>query len=500
MKRGKIQRVLIANRGEIAIRIIRACHSLGMTAIAVYSDVDAGALHVRMADEAYPLGESAPSQSYLNIDKLIAVARQVRADAIHPGYGFLSEREAFARAVEKAGLIFIGPSSKVIAQMGSKIEARKLAEKLKLSILPGTDSPITEFKDVTRLAKTVGYPLLLKASAGGGGKGMRIVRTPDGLEAAFHMAQSEAQNAFGDPSLLIERFLENPHHVEVQVLGDTHGNVVHLFERECSLQRRHQKVIEEAPSPTISEKTRKTLCDAAVKLAKEVGYVSAGTVECLVDDSGHWYFLEMNTRVQVEHPVTEMTTGIDLVAWQLRIANGEKIPWKQSEITCTGASMECRIYAEDPFTNFMPSPGKIPYYQEPAGPGVRVDSGVTNHSVVPMEYDPILAKLITWGDSRTVALARMQRALLEYAIAGIQTSIPFHLLMMTQPDFISGKIHTQWLDQNLTQILATHAPVAPELLAIAVIHHHMKTQTQPTASAAEPSAWEYTARLEGLRS
>lgn len=499
MKRGKIQRVLIANRGEIAIRIIRACRSLGMTAIAVYSDVDAGALHVRMADEAYPLGKSTPLQSYLNIEKLIETAKRVRADAIHPGYGFLSEREAFARTVEKAGLIFIGPSSKVIAQMGSKIEARKLAEKLKLSVLPGTDSPITEFNDVERLAKTVGYPLLLKASAGGGGKGMRIVREVGGLKPAFEMAQSEAQNAFGDPSLLIEKYLENPHHVEVQVLGDMHGNVVHLFERECSLQRRHQKVIEEAPSPTISEKTRKALCDAAVKLAKEVGYVNAGTVECLVDDVGHWYFLEMNTRVQVEHPVTEMTTGIDLVAWQLRIANGEKLPWKQSGITCTGSAMECRIYAEDPFQNFMPSPGKIPFYQEPSGPGVRVDSGVTTHSVVPMEYDPILAKLITWGESRDVALARMHRALQEYAIAGIQTSIPFHVLMMTQPDFISGKIHTQWLDQNLAQVLKTHATVPTELMAIAVLHQHMKNTMQPVTTA-DVSAWEYTTRLEGLRS
>lgn len=499
MKRGKIQRVLIANRGEIAIRIIRACRSLGMTAIVVYSEVDASALHVRMADEAYPLGDAAPSQSYLNIDKLIDVAKQARADAIHPGYGFLSEREAFARAVEKAGLIFVGPSSKVIAQMGSKIEARKLAEKLKLSVLPGTDSPITKFEDVERLAKTVGYPLLLKASAGGGGKGMRIVREAKGLKSAFEMAQSEAQNAFGDSSLLIEKYLENPHHVEVQVLGDTHGNVVHLFERECSLQRRHQKVIEEAPSPLISEKTRKALCDAAVKLAKEVGYVSAGTVECLVDDSGGWYFLEMNTRVQVEHPVTEMTTGIDLVAWQLRIANGEKLPWKQSEITRTGCAMECRIYAEDPFQNFMPSPGKIPFYQEPSGPGIRVDSGVTAHSVVPMEYDPILAKLITWGESRNIALARMHRALQEYAIAGIHTSIPFHVLMMTQPDFVSGNIHTQWLDQNLAQVLQTHATVPSELLAIAVLHQHMKNTVQPVTTA-DVSAWEYTTRLEGLRS
>lgn len=500
MTRGKLQRVLIANRGEIAVRIIRACKGLGMTAIAVYSDVDANALHVRMADEAYTLGAAAPSQSYLNIDKLMDVAKKANVDAVHPGYGFLSEREAFARAVEEAGLIFVGPSSQVIAQMGSKIEARKLAEKLKLSVLPGTDSPITEFKDVERLARTVGYPLLLKASAGGGGKGMRIVREVGGLRPAFELAQSEAQNAFGDPSLLIEKYLEHPHHVEVQVLGDTHGHVVHLFERECSLQRRHQKVIEEAPSPTISEKTRKALCDAAVKLAKEVGYVSAGTVECLVDDRGHWYFLEMNTRVQVEHPVTEMTTGIDLVAWQLRIANGERIPWKQSEITRTGSAMECRIYAEDPFQNFMPSPGKIPFYQEPAGPGVRVDSGVTTHSAVPMEYDPILAKLITWGESRGVALARMQRALQEYAIAGIQTSIPFHSLMMTQPDFISGKIHTQWLDQNLSRVLATHANIPRELLAIAVIHHHMQNAMHPAPAPTVQSPWETTARLEGLRS
>lgn len=377
MSRLKIQRVLIANRGEIAIRIIRACRQLGMMAIAIYSDADTEALHVQMADEAYSVGTAQPSESYLNIPKIIELAKSVRADAIHPGYGFLSERESFAKAVEETGLIFVGPSSQVIAQMGSKIEARKLAEKLKLPILPGTDDPMTDYRDVEQLALGIGYPLLLKASAGGCGKGMRIVREQKELKSSFEMAQSEAQNAFGDPSLLIEKYLENPHHVEVQILGDNHGTVVHLFERECSLQRRHQKVIEEAPSPTISDKTRKALCDAAVKLGKEVGYVSAGTVECLVDDKGHWYFLEMNTRIQVEHPVTEMTTGIDLVAWQLKIANGERIPWKQSEIARSGAAIECRIYAEDPFNNFMPSPGKIEQCVEPSGPGVRVDSGVT---------------------------------------------------------------------------------------------------------------------------
>lgn len=498
MKRTKIQRVLIANRGEIAIRIIRACRQLGMTAIAVYSDVDAGALHVQLADEAYPIGPAQPSESYLNIPKLIQVAKAARADAIHPGYGFLSEREAFAKAVEDAGLIFIGPSSKVIEQMGSKITARVLAEKLKLSVLPGTDTPVMKYDDVEPLAQKIGFPVLLKASAGGGGKGMRIVRESKELKSAFEMAQSEAQNAFGDPSLLIEKYLENPHHVEVQILGDAHGNVVHLFERECSLQRRHQKVIEEAPSPTISDKTRKALCEAAVKLGKAVGYVSAGTVECLVDSKGHWYFLEMNTRIQVEHPVTEMTTGIDLVTWQLRIANGEKIPWKQSDITCTGAAMECRIYAEDPFANFLPSPGKIQAYQEPSGPGVRVDSGVAAGSTVPMNYDPILAKLITWGESRPEALGRMQQALQEYVIAGIHTSIPFHVLMMTQKEFVAGKIHTQWLSAQLQRVLETHATPPLEILAIAVLHKHLQCQPS-TTPVVETSAWETTARMEGLR-
>ncbi len=497
-KRLKINRVLIANRGEIAVRIIRACRQLGMTAIAVYSDVDAGALHVQMADEAYPIGEALPSESYLNIPKLLDVAQSVRADAIHPGYGFLSERETFAKAIEAAGLVFIGPSSGVIAQMGSKIEARRLAEKLKIPVLPGTDAPVLEFRDVEKLATKIGFPVLLKASAGGGGKGMRIVREAKELKSAFEMAQSEAQNAFGDPALLIEKYLEHPHHVEIQVLGDTHGNVIHLFERECSLQRRHQKVIEEAPSPTISDKTRKSLCDAAVKLAKEVGYVSAGTIECLVAKDGTWYFLEMNTRIQVEHPVTEMTTGIDLVAWQLKIANGEKIPWKQSEITCTGAAMECRIYAEDPFSNFLPSPGRIQQCTEPSGPGVRVDSGVLTGTVVPMNYDPILAKLITWGETRAEALRRMQQALQEYVISGIRTSIPFHLLMMTQPDFIAGKIHTQWLGQHLQDVLDTHQTPPLEILAMAVLHHHL--QAQPTSlPTVESSAWQTTARLEGLR-
>ncbi len=499
MKHDKILRVLIANRGEIAVRIIRACRELKMAAIAVYSDADVGSLHVRMADEAYPIGPAQPSESYLNIPKLIDLARRVKADAIHPGYGFLSEREAFARAVEKAGLIFVGPSPDVIARMGSKVSARRLAEKLKLPVLPGTDTSITQFRDAERLAETVGYPLLLKASGGGGGRGMRVVHKAGELKSMFEMAQGEAINAFGDSSLLIEKYLENPHHVEVQVLGDTHGNIVHLFERECSLQRRHQKVIEETPSPAIEEKTRKALCNAAVRLCNEVGYVSAGTVEYLVDDKGHWYFLEMNTRIQVEHPVTEMTTGIDLVAWQLKIANGEKFPWRQSDITCRGAAIECRIYAEDPFSHFMPSPGKIPFYQEPAGPGVRVDSGVTHESVVPTEYDPILAKLITWGGSREAALSRMQRALREYAIAGIHTTLPFHLLMMTQPDFVEGRVHTQWLDRHLQHVLETQPAPLPEVLAVAVIHHDMKNRVQASASTTDASPWEYTARLEGLR-
>lgn len=498
MERKTIKRVLIANRGEIAIRIIRACKQLGITSIAVYSDADCKSLHVQLADEAYCIGPAAPSESYLNIPRIIECAKTVKADAIHPGYGFLSERATFSEAVAKAGLIFVGPNADIITTMGSKVAARQLAESLHISVLPGTENPLTDWKDVQTFAKKIGYPLLLKASAGGGGKGMRLVRKECDLKSAFDMAQSEAQNAFGDPSILIEKYLEEPHHVEVQVLGDSHGNVIHLFERECSLQRRHQKVIEEAPSPFISEKTRKELCAAAVKLAKAVNYVSAGTIECLVDKHGNWYFLEMNTRIQVEHPVTEMTTGIDLVAWQLRIAAGEKIPWKQSDIHCTGVAMECRIYAENPMTNFMPSPGTIHVYREPSGPGVRVDSGVTSKSVVPMNYDPILSKLITWGETRDIARKRMQQAISEYVISGVHTSLPLHKLMMQEPTFTKGAIHTQWLDQHLASVLERQPAISPALMAIAVFHQ-VQRAAPPTTTVTETTAWESAGRLEGLR-
>lgn len=493
-----MQRVLIANRGEIAVRIIRACHQLGLTAIAVYSDIDKAALHVQLADEAYPLGAAAPQESYLNIPQLITVARQCRADAIHPGYGFLSERAAFAKAVADAGFIFVGPSATVIEQMGSKVAARELAQKLKIPTLPGTPDPIFTVEDALTHAQRIGFPILLKASGGGGGKGMRLIRSTAELSASFAMAQQEALNGFGDPAILVEKFLEHPHHVEIQILGDQHGNVVHCFERECSLQRRHQKIIEEAPSPFITPKTRKALCDAAVRLAKSVGYVSAGTVECLVTNTGDWYFLEMNTRIQVEHPVTEMTTGIDLVAWQLRIARGETLAWTQKEITQTGHALECRIYAEDPFQNFMPSPGKITHLQEPQGPFVRVDSGITAHTRVPVEYDPILSKLTVWGTTRGEAVARLQQALQEYQIAGIRTNLPLHRLMMTEADFTNGRIHTQWLDQHLARLVDQETALPPELAVVSAAA--AQQQQGHTVAAPTTSAWQVNARHEGLRS
>jgi len=449
----ELRKVLIANRGEIAVRIIRACRELGIQSVAVYSDADAGAPHVRAADEAVHIGPAPASESYLRGDHLIDVAKRVGADAIHPGYGFLSEREWFAKSVEDAGLIWIGPPSTAIAAMGSKTAARTLAIKAGTPVVPGTTEALKDAAEATKLAKEFGLPVLLKAAAGGGGKGMRVVRDIAEVESALGSAQREAKNAFGDDAVYIEKYIEGPRHVEIQVLADQHGNCISLGERECSIQRRHQKMIEEAPSVAVSPELRKKMGAAAVAAAKAAGYVNAGTCEFLLDKHGNFYFLEMNTRIQVEHPVTELVMGIDLVQWQLRIARGETLPFSETPEP-NGWAIECRITSEDPANGFLPSTGRITHLQLPAGPGVRWDGGITTGSVVGLNYDPMLAKLIVHAPTRELAIARMERALRELVIHGVETSREFHLRMMADADYRASNVTIQWLEAKLPEILA----------------------------------------------
>ena len=448
-----LRKVLIANRGEIALRIIRACRELGIQSVAVYSDADAGAPHVRAADEAVHIGPAPASESYLRGDHLIEVAKRVGADAIHPGYGFLSEREWFAKAVEDAGLLWIGPPASAIAAMGSKTAARTLAIAAGTPVVPGTTEALKDAAEAKKLAAEFGLPVLLKAAAGGGGKGMRVVRDLSEIESALGSAQREAKNAFGDDAVYIEKYIEGPRHVEIQVLADQHGNCISLGERECSIQRRHQKMIEEAPSVAVSPELRKKMGDAAVAAAKAAGYVNAGTCEFLLDKHGNFYFLEMNTRIQVEHPVTELVMGIDLVQWQLRIARGEMLPFLETPKP-NGWAIECRITSEDPANGFLPSTGRITHLQLPAGPGVRWDGGITTGSVVGLNYDPMLAKLIVHAPTRELAIARMERALRELVIHGVETSREFHLRMMADEDYRTSNVTIQWLEAKLPEILA----------------------------------------------
>lgn len=493
------KKILIANRGEIALRIIRACKELGILAASVYSDADRSALHVRRADEAYHIGESKPSASYLNIEKLIKVTKDAHADAIHPGYGFLAENPEFASSVEKAGLKFIGPSADIIKKMGSKTEARKIAEIAGAPLVPGS-LPLKNIKDAAAQAKKIGYPVLLKAIAGGGGKGMRVAKSPAELEKSYPLAEAEALSYFGNGSLYLEKLIESPHHIEIQILGDNFGNIIHLFERECSIQRRHQKIIEETPSPFISQKTREKICESAVKIAKAAGYTSAGTVEFLADDKENFYFLEMNTRIQVEHPITELTTGVDLVKEQIKIAAGEKLAYGQKDILPRGHAIECRIYAEDPFHNFMPSPGLVREQLYPHGPGVRVDTGIYAGFTVPIDYDPVLGKLACWGVSREEAIVRTIRALREYRISGIKTNLFFHQKVLSHEDFIKGKYDTHFVEEHLKELLTVpkeeklHAVIA--LAAAKFLDDEMPNII--TVSE-ERSQWRQKAREEGLR-
>src|SRR5215467_9472412 len=442
------KKVLIANRGEIAVRIIRACRELGIASVAVFSDVDRSALHVSKADEAYGIGPAAASESYLNIERIIATAHRCKADAIHPGYGFLSENPAFARACAEAGIKFIGPPASAMEIMGSKTRARTAVKAAGVPMVPGSARGLT-LAEAESTAASIGFPVMIKAAAGGGGKGMRMVRAAGELKSAFETAQSEALRAFNDDEVYLEKLIENPRHIEIQVLGDEHGNMVYLGERECSVQRRHQKVIEEAPSAIVNEEMRRKMGAVAVQAAKSAGYANAGTVEFLVDSARNFYFLEMNTRLQVEHPVTELVTGLDLVHLQLRIASGEKLPFNQEDVRLRGHAVECRIYAEDPENNFFPSPGKITRLLRASGPGVREDSGVYEGWTVPLDYDPMLSKLIVHAADRPGAIARMRRALDEYFIGGIKSNLPLFRRILEHADFAAARIDTGFLDRLL---------------------------------------------------
>ncbi|HVN18198.1 MAG TPA: acetyl-CoA carboxylase biotin carboxylase subunit [Dongiaceae bacterium] len=464
------KKILIANRGEIAVRVIRACHELGIAAVAVYSEVDRASLHVRKADEAYPIGPPAATESYLNIQKILDVAVRSGADAVHPGYGFLSENPKFARACAEAGIQFIGPTAAAMDAMGSKTRARQAMEAAGLPVVPGTSRGLDSFEQAAEVAARIGYPVMLKAAAGGGGKGLRLVSARGELASALESARSEAARAFGDGEVYIEKAIVNPRHIEMQVLADENGHTVYLGERECSLQRRHQKVVEEAPSPIVDAEMRRRMGEVAVRVAQAAGYTNAGTVEFLVDQDKNFYFLEMNTRLQVEHPVTELVTGLDLVHLQIHIANGEPLPFTQEDIKIRGHAVECRIYAEDPDNNYFPSPGKITLLLAPSGPGIRRDSGMYEGWTVPMEYDPLLAKLIGYGTDRDQAIGRLTRALNEYFVGGIKTNISLFRRIFNHPEFRAGKIDTGFLDRLLkTKEEAPDVPSDARTTDVAVI-------------------------------
>lgn len=444
------QKVLIANRGEIARRLILACHELNITAVAIYSDADAQAPWVRLADERYNLPGVSATDTYLNQAAILDIASACGAEAIHPGYGFLSENATFATACAERGLVFIGPSPEAMILMGSKAKSREIAQQSGVPVVPGVDGAGLDVMALQTAVAHIDYPILVKASAGGGGKGMRVVLSANEFADAVQAAQGEAKNSFGDDHILIEKYFTEIHHVEIQVLGDQHGNILHLFERECSIQRRHQKIIEESPAPVIqNDDLRQRMAEAAVSLAKAVNYSSAGTVEFIVDGSGNFYFLEMNTRLQVEHPITELVTGIDLAVWQIRIAAGEPLPFSQAEIRQRGHAIECRIYAEDPAHNFLPSIGEITIYQPPSGPGVRVDDGIESGTAVTPYYDPMLAKIITWGHNRAEAIGKMAQALQQTVVLGVTTNIPYLLTILQEPTFLSGQTSTSFLQEQL---------------------------------------------------
>lgn len=500
-----IRKILVANRGEIAIRIMRSCREMNIRSVAVFSEADRTSMHVRYADEAHCIGPAPSGESYLNIGNILNVALQTGADAIHPGYGFLSENAEFAEACARAGIIFIGPAPDAIRKMGDKITARKTMIAAGVPVVPGTTEKITSEREAVETIRQVGLPVMIKASAGGGGKGMRLVHHEADIAAAVRAARSEALSAFGDDSVYIEKYISSPHHIEFQVLGDQHGHIVHLFERECSVQRRHQKVVEETPSPSLTPEVREAMGAHAVAAAAAVGYYGAGTIEFIMDDDHHYYFLEMNTRLQVEHPITERVVGVDLVKLQIRIAENKPLPFGQNDLRQNGHAIECRIYAEDPYQNFMPSPGIIRHISEPLGLGVRHDGYVYAGYEIPMYYDPMISKLIVWAGSREEAIARMRRALLAYKISGVKTSIPFLERIMQCEAFVKGKYNTHFIENNLEFLLSEDVcDNTCEDIAImtAFIHY---TDQQPEAARSLPQhpnqrqGWKMAGRLTGRK-
>jgi acetyl-CoA carboxylase biotin carboxylase subunit len=496
------KKVLIANRGEIAVRIIRACREVGLETVAVFSEADRQALHVRYADEAYLLGPAQSKESYLRGDKIIDIARKSGADAIHPGYGFLAEREDFAEACADAGLVFIGPKASSIAAMGDKMTARETVRKAGVPVVPGTeDVGNLSDEDLLAIAPKIGFPLLIKATAGGGGKGMREVNSIEEMPALLISARREAESAFGDGNVYLEKLVEGARHIEFQILADGHGTVLHLIERECSIQRRHQKLVEEAPSPFMDEELRQRMGEVAVKAAQAVDYINAGTIEFLVDKDKNFYFLEMNTRLQVEHPVTEMITGIDIVKEQIRIARGRPTQYKQEDIKINGAAIECRINAEDPYNNFMPSTGKITHSIIPTGPGVRVDTGVYPGFEISPFYDPMISKLIVWGETRAQAILRMRRALEEYRIVGVRTNIPFHQTLMDSHRYMGGQFDTRFVEDRFSMqedMNEADLEIAA-VLATLVAHHDTQRSAQfVMRNERDTSNWKWVGRWERM--
>ena len=495
------RKILIANRGEIAVRVMRACREMNIRTVAVFSDVDRKSLHVRYADEAYPIGPAPSTESYLRIDRIIDAARRCGAEAIHPGYGFLAENPDFARGCADAGITFIGPPVSAMELMGSKTASRHALIQVGLPVVPGTDHNLESLEQVKRIAGKIGFPVMLKASGGGGGKGLRMVREESELVSAYRTARSEAQNAFNDSAVYLEKYIEHPRHVEIQILGDQHGHMIYLGERECSLQRRHQKVMEECPSPAVNDDLRRRMGETAVRIGKLAGYWNAGTVEFLLDPQESFYFLEMNTRLQVEHPVTELVTGIDLVREQVRIAAGETLAWQQEDVQMRGAAIECRIYAEDPANNFFPSPGLITRLQVPAGPGIRSDSGVYESWQVPLEYDPLLSKIAVWARDRGEAIRRLGRALGEYEIQGIRTNIPFFRSVLEHPDFVAGRLDTGFIDRVLAGGLMEEEPPSEEeervALLAALLHVERNGDAAPALTSPR-SGWKQAGRHDLL--
>lgn len=493
----RIKKILVANRGEIAVRVMRTAKEMGIKTVAVYSEADRKAVHVRFADEAILIGPAPSSESYLRIDRIIDAAKRAGCDAIHPGYGFLSENEKFARAVADAGLIFIGPSPEAIALMGSKLAAKQAVSKFNVPLVPGTASPVTDIAEAKKLAAAIGYPVLIKASAGGGGKGMRIVESERLFEEQMERAVSEATSAFGDGSVFIEKYISRPRHIEFQVFGDRHGNVVHMFERECSIQRRHQKVVEEAPSSVLTSEKRKLMGEAAINVAKACGYYGAGTVEFILDENLDFFFLEMNTRLQVEHPVTEEITGLDLVNLQIRVAEGERIPFRQEEMSIRGHAIEVRVYAEDPLNNFLPDIGTLQTYKRPEGKGIRVDDGFEQGMEIPFYYDPMIAKLIAHAETREAAIRKMIRAIDEYEITGLETTLSFCKFVMEHEAFRSGNFDTRFVEKHFKpELLQSNADSTEEKLA-AMLAITILNETNAPASTPRPTAGKWkTNRLK----